>query len=154
MSLVCSSILKAAHMFRKHLCALENPEAESTGVYGDVSVVGDPTSLAQLLANTLKTRLPKDCTLHQKNGFLNFHIQQQQGNVSKVGSTAAAVKRKKNETDASFSSSSSNNNNSSNNSNNSSSLPALTIQPIGIFRSCFKEKYGTPRQGSIAADAR
>ncbi len=31
--------------------------------------------------------------------------------------------------------------------------PGFTLQPIGVIRSCFKEKFGTPRQAGIAPSA-
>ncbi|GAB5372179.1 hypothetical protein AAMO2058_001643200 [Amorphochlora amoebiformis] len=37
---------------------------------------------------------------------------------------------------------------------NKSEFGSISCRAIGVFRSCFKEKYGTPRQGAVARDAR
>ena len=89
-------------------------------------------------------------TVAAKQGFLNFRVPATSvAGDGEIGFVPGGKRRGKSVTPSSMKAEPTSSENRPNN------MPSeFVFRPIGVFRSCFKEKYGTPRQGAAATSTR
>jgi tRNA-Thr(GGU) m(6)t(6)A37 methyltransferase TsaA len=104
-----------------------------------------------LSANTKNYNSLRDCTVSTAaGGYINFNLARDIAN--QLNSSEDLVDAKSMEISPNNSNNNGNNSNNGSNSSNNSNL--FQFQSIGVIDSIFREKYATPRQGSVFSLAR